>query len=91
MREARVETALVRGVKRAGGEVRKLKWLGRRHAPDRMVMLPGGILHFVELKAPGKKARAGQAREHERMRKLCQLVFVLATLTEVEYYLGCYC
>lgn len=41
MRELTVEQYLVRRVRELGGEVRKVVWVGRRNAPDRLVMLPG--------------------------------------------------
>lgn len=40
MRERDIEAYLVKSVKALGGEVRKVRWLGRRGAPDRLVMLP---------------------------------------------------
>jgi hypothetical protein len=40
MRESTIEQYLVERVKALGGEVRKVKWIGRRGAPDRLVMLP---------------------------------------------------
>ena len=40
MRERDVEDYLVKRVKAMGGEVRKVKWIGRNSAPDRLVMLP---------------------------------------------------
>jgi len=40
MRESQIEAHLVKRVKQLGGEVRKVKWIGRRGAPDRLVMLP---------------------------------------------------
>lgn len=42
--------------------------------------------HFIELKAPGKKARAGQAREHARLMALQAVVLVLDTLEKVDQY-----
>ena len=41
MRESQIEKYLVAQVKALGGEVRKVQWIGRRGAPDRLVMLPG--------------------------------------------------
>lgn len=38
--ERDVEKYLVKRVKELGGEVRKVKWLGRNSAPDRLAMLP---------------------------------------------------
>lgn len=91
MRESRVETHLVRGVKMRGGEVRKLAWIGRRHAPDRAVLWPhAGVLgrhDLVELKAPGKKACGGQLREHDRLRRAGFNVYVLDTVEKVNDYL----
>lgn len=40
MRERDIENYLVKRVKAMGGEVRKVQWIGRRGAPDRLVMLP---------------------------------------------------
>ena len=40
LRERDIEKHLVQRVKALGGEVRKVQWIGRRGAPDRLVMLP---------------------------------------------------
>ena len=62
--ERGIERYLVKRVKERGGEVRKVKWIGRRHAPDRVVMAPAWSLDrwprvcvWVELKKPGEKLR----------------------------------
>ena len=39
-RESDIEKYLCDRVKDLGGEVRKVKWIGRNGAPDRLVMLP---------------------------------------------------
>lgn len=39
-RERDIERHLVKRVKALGGEVRKVQWVGRSGAPDRLVMLP---------------------------------------------------
>ena len=41
MRDSTIERHLVKRVKALGGEVRKVAWIGRKSAPDRLVMLPG--------------------------------------------------
>lgn len=38
--ERDIERRLVKRVQELGGEVRKVQWVGRRSAPDRLVMLP---------------------------------------------------
>lgn len=88
MRERDIERFLVRRVKELGGEVRKLQFIGRRGAPDRMVMFPEGKIFFCELKRPGGVVEAHQAREHARMLKMGQRVLVLDTIDKVERWLA---
>ena len=83
MRESEIENYLVERVKALGGEVRKVRWIGRRGAPDRLVMLPGKIV-WVELKAPGAKVRPHQVREHERMRRMGPRVEVVDSVQAVD-------
>lgn len=80
--ERDVEAALVYAAKAAGGEIRKVKWIGRRGAPDRRVMLPGRVPFWVELKAPGEKLEPHQAREHARMKACGEVVRVIDTIRE---------
>lgn len=99
MRESQIERYLVTRVEQMGGEVRKVKWIGRRGAPDRLVMLPERLGRFdwdgqpgrtvwVELKAPGEKCRPHQIREHERMRLMGQRVVVVDSFEGVEELLA---
>lgn len=87
MRENQIENYLVKCVTGLGGEVRKVKWIGRRGAPDRLVMLPG-LSVWVELKAPGEKVKPHQMREHERMKVLGQKVKVIDSLEGVAMLCG---
>ena len=54
MREKTVEAKLVKAVKSMGGLAPKFISPGLDGVPDRLVLLPGGKLAFIELKAPGK-------------------------------------
>ncbi len=81
-RESKIEKYLVDQVEAAGGECRKVKWINRRHAPDRLVMLGGDT--WVEVKRPGEEPRPGQVREHERMRRLGSRVEVVDTREGVD-------
>lgn len=67
LRESDIERYLVQRVKEAGGEVRKLKWIGRNGAPDRFVLLPNDSVFLIEIKAPGKKLALHQIREIIRL------------------------
>lgn len=84
MIERDVEAYLVARAKALGGEVRKVRWVGRNGAPDRLVMLPRGPAIWVEVKAPGEKAKPHQAREHARMRCLGQRVEVVDSFDQVD-------
>ncbi len=88
MRERNVEAHLKRRVRELGGEIRKAEWIGRRGAPDRRVMLPGRRAVWVELKAPGVPPETHQFREHNRMRRLGELVVVLDSIDSVEEFLN---
>lgn len=87
MIERDVEDYLVKRVKALGGEVRKVEWIGRRGAPDRLAMLPGRLL-WIELKSPGKKAKPHQIREHARMRAMGQRVEVIDSFEGVDQVLA---
>lgn len=88
MRESQVEQYLIDVVTSKGGEIRKLQWIGRRGAPDRVVMLPGGRLIWVECKAPGMKPEPHQLREHHRMRLMDQRVEVVDSFDRVDEVLA---
>lgn len=89
MREKFIEAYLVKRVKEMGGEIRKLEWINRRGAPDRMVMLPKRTPFWVELKAPGEKPEPHQAREHARMRQYGCVVHVVDSFEGVDEVLKC--
>ena len=88
MRERDIEAHLVRKVKELGGEIRKVSWVGRVNAPDRLVLLPERRSIWVELKAPGKVPTAQQIREHNRMRRMGELVKVIDSIDGVEELLA---
>lgn len=51
----------------AGWFCRKLKWVGRVGAPDRL-FIKGSRVVFIEFKAAGERPKGFQATEHDRMR-----------------------
>ncbi len=70
MNEKSIEQYLVRKVKAAGGIAYKFTSPGKRAVPDRIALLPGGNIIFVECKRPGAKATKAQQYELDRIAKL---------------------
>lgn len=80
MSEKKIERALIKAVKDAGGLC--LKWVspGWDGAPDRIVLFGDncvGRIAFVEVKAPGGKVRKIQQVRHRQLRSMGFKVFVL--------------
>ena len=84
MREKTIEQKLVQSVKAHGGICPKLVCPGMAGMPDRLVLLPGGKMGFVEVKAPGEKPRPLQTARHRILSWLGFKVFVLDDPEEIE-------
>lgn len=93
--EGKVQAYLVKRVRELGGITRKVHWEGRVGAPDILVMLPEVVSRgpagtipaerfFVEVKAPGKKPRSSQLREHEELRRYGWRVEVVDSFSQVD-------
>lgn len=77
MREKTIEQKFRAAVKAAGGLALKFASPGFDGVPDRLALLPGGRMAFVEVKAPGKKPRPLQLARHRQFRQLGFKVYVL--------------
>lgn len=84
MRESTIETYFRESVKKLHGMCIKIIPVSMRGLPDRLVLLPGGKILFVELKAPGKKPRPEQLRVHKLLRELGFAVAVIDSKTAVK-------
>lgn len=86
-RERLNEDHLKRRVKETRGETRKVKWLGRRGAPDRLCAWPTlGRYAYVEVKEEDQPwgLQDHQAREHQFMRASGMPVVVLNNRAEID-------
>lgn len=83
MNERTIETRLVKEVRNAGGLCLKFVSPGWNGVPDRIVLLPGGRMAFVEVKRPGEKPRPLQESRHRALRKLGFQVYVLDSMDQV--------
>ena len=71
-------------VKAAGGIAPKFTSPGFDGMPDRIVLLPGGHMAFVEVKAHGKKPSPIQMARHRLLRRLGFKVYVLDDERQIE-------
>lgn len=83
MREDAIERRLVTEAVKRGGLAPKFVSPGLDGVPDRLLLLPGGRLAFVEVKAPGKKPRPLQRRRMEQLTVLGFQVFVLDSKEQI--------
>lgn len=86
-KEKDIEAKICALIKRHGGIAYKFTSPARRSVPDRLVLMPSGVIFFLEVKRPGAKATVKQEREHERMRALGATVFVVDNVADVELIL----
>ena len=70
MREKTIEQKLVKAVKAVGGIALKLTCPGWGGVPDRLILLPGKRLAFVEVKAPGEIMRPLQVKRKRQLETL---------------------
>ncbi|WP_422484634.1 VRR-NUC domain-containing protein [Gudongella sp. DL1XJH-153] len=88
MTEKIIEQKLVKAVKELGGIAPKFISPGFDGMPDRLILLPGCRITFVEVKAPGKKPRPLQLARHKLLRDLGFKVYVLDSVAGIKTILS---
>ena len=86
--EKQIEHALTLMVKARGGIAPKFVSPSFAGMPDRLVLLPGGVFVFAELKAPGMKPRALQLARHRLLKDLGFKVYVIDGIEQIEEVLN---
>jgi len=85
--EKALERKLGAEVKKLGGwSVKMLSGL-ITGLPDRLVLLPGGRVYFVELKSTGKKPTKIQSAIHEKLRGLGFKVLVVDNSEKINEFI----
>lgn len=87
MLEKDIEKKLVAGVKEGGGTAFKFVSPGQDGVPDRLVVLPGGRIIFVELKTKRGRLSSLQTVQTKRLAALGCDVRVLYGIDEVRAFL----
>jgi len=81
--EKTTEKYLRQHIRNLGGQVVKMRPI-EKGWPDRLCILPGGIIFFVELKSEGKKPDSTQRYVHAELFKLGCEVYVADTKAKVD-------
>ena len=79
---------MVRGVKRLGGRAYKFVSPGNVGVPDRMIVLPGGRIIFVELKTDQGTLSPMQRHQIRQLQQLGATVWVVRGMQGVATTLG---
>lgn len=85
--EKTLEARLVREIEARGGMALKYTSQFHRGIPDRICLIPPGILTFVELKSTGQKPTKLQEHAMEKLTSLGFDCFVIDTTEKLEEYL----
>lgn len=87
-RESDIEKYLRDEVKKLGGKAYKFVSPGNRGVPDRIVLIPKGIVIFIELKAPGKTPTPIQIKQQTDIKKLGFAVDVIDSKEGVDEFIS---
>lgn len=85
-KENSIETRLIWLVKWKKGACIKFTSHGQNGMPDRICLLPGGRIWFVELKRQNKKPDPLQMIMHEALSKLGFKVRVISTIEQLKQF-----
>jgi len=89
MRESKIEAYLRQRVKEAGGLCWKFTSPGLVGVPDRIVVMPGGRVYFVELKAADGVLSEVQHRRRDDLEKRGAQVWAINSIERVDYFMLC--
>lgn len=86
-KEKDIEAHLRKEIKKMGGKAYKFTSPANRSVPDRIVMLPGGRIYFVEVKTDKGKVTPGQERELKYIEELGFKTFIVYGKDGVNHFL----
>lgn len=88
IKESVAEQVLVQSVRTLGGLCFKLKFIGIMGAPDRLVLMPGGLWYFVELKQLTGKLEPSQEILFPKLEKRGFKVHILYGVEQVQEFVN---
>lgn len=84
MLEKHIEQKFKKAVEATGGICLKLDPTTMVGIPDRLAILPGNHIAFIELKAPGKQPRPIQVHRHNQLRAIGCMIRTLDNPDDIE-------
>lgn len=87
MEESKIEKRLKDAIKRIGGMAFKFVSPGNTGVPDRLVLLPGGRIVFIELKASKGKLSELQKVRRKQIRDLGFRVECLNSIEKIDKFI----
>lgn len=87
MREREIEKWLREQIKNLGGRALKFTSPGNDGVPDRIILLPGGKVYLIELKAIGGRLSPIQVWQQENLRRLGMDVRTITGRAEAEEFI----
>ena len=88
MLEKELEKKLRDKVKKLGGKAYKFVSPGNAGVMDRIVLMPGGIIYFVEMKRPGGKLSKLQIVQKRTIEKLGFNVLIISSEQELNDFIS---
>ena len=88
MLERDLEQRLRQAITIKGGLALKFVSPSMVGVPDRLILLKGGRVWFVEVKAPGRKPTPKQLKVHKMLRELGFQVLVLDSIQAVDEFIS---
>lgn len=88
MGESRLERLFKNEVEKHGGKALKFISPGMRGVPDRIVLLPGAKVAFVELKAPGEEMRPLQKKRASQLREMGFTVYCIDSIAAIHNFIA---
>lgn len=86
-RERDIESWLLKKIKKLGGKFVKFTSPGNAGVPDRIAILPGGRVWFIELKKDGGEPSEIQKWQMQQLRKLGCNVALITGLDEARAWI----
>ena len=88
MSEKKIERYLTNEVKKLGGISYKFISPGNAGVPDRILIMPGGHVHFVELKTETGRLSKIQEAQHKKLFELGVIPWTLYGESDVKRFLS---